>query len=115
MKHLLVLRFSSMGDVAMMIPSLRCLVKSYPNLKITVVSKKTFKPFFKEFEKCNFFEVGVSKEDAKKGKKVNESKFDCGKNFGRSAARDIEKGTLVVGSEKMRLLEAAVRILAHTH
>ena len=57
MKHLLVLRFSSMGDVAMMIPSLRCLVKSYPNLKITVVSKKTFKPFFKEFQNCNFFEV----------------------------------------------------------
>jgi len=57
MKHLLVLRFSSMGDVAMMIPSLRCLIKSYPDLKITIVSKKRFKPFFKEFENCNFFEV----------------------------------------------------------
>ncbi|MBL6649486.1 MAG: glycosyltransferase family 9 protein [Flavobacteriaceae bacterium] len=57
MKHLLVLRFSSMGDVAMIIPSIRCLVKSYPELKITVVSKKIYKPFFKEFEQCNFFEI----------------------------------------------------------
>ena len=57
MNHLLVLRFSSMGDVAMTIPSLRCLIKKYPETKITVVSKSTFRPFFKEFKNLNFFEV----------------------------------------------------------
>ena len=46
-----------MGDVAMMIPTLRCLNKSYPDLKITIVSNKLFKPFFNEFENINFFEV----------------------------------------------------------
>ena len=57
MNHLLVLRFSSMGDVAMTIPSLRCLIKKYPETKITVVSKSTFRPFFKEFKNLDFFEV----------------------------------------------------------
>ena len=57
MKHLLVLRFSSMGDVAMIVPSLRCLTSSYPNVKITIVSNILFKPFFKEFENINFFQT----------------------------------------------------------
>ena len=46
-----------MGDVAMMIPALRCLNKSYPDLKITIVSNKLFKPFFNEFENINFFQA----------------------------------------------------------
>jgi ADP-heptose:LPS heptosyltransferase len=46
-----------MGDVAMMIPSLRCLIKKYPETKITIVSKPTFRPFFIEFKNLDFFEV----------------------------------------------------------
>lgn len=57
MSHLLVLRFSSMGDVAMMLPSIRCLIKKYPKTKITIVSKLTFRPFFTEFKNLDFFEV----------------------------------------------------------
>ncbi|MDA9622952.1 glycosyltransferase family 9 protein [Flavobacteriaceae bacterium] len=55
MNHLLILRFSSMGDVAMMIPSLRCLTIAYPDIKITVVTNEFYKPFFSEFKNINFF------------------------------------------------------------
>ena len=55
MSHLLILRFSSMGDVAMMIPSLRCLTKAYPDLNITIVTNGFYKPFFSEFKNINFF------------------------------------------------------------
>jgi ADP-heptose:LPS heptosyltransferase len=34
-----------MGDVAMMIPSLRCLTKDYPDLNITIVTNGFYKPF----------------------------------------------------------------------
>ena len=44
-----------MGDVAMMIPSLRCLTKSYPDIKITVVTNGFYKPFFTEFKNIGFF------------------------------------------------------------
>ena len=40
------MRLSAMGDVAMTVPVLRCLVSQYPNLKITVISRPFFKPFF---------------------------------------------------------------------
>ena len=55
MNHLLILRFSSMGDVAMMVPSLRCLTKAYPDLNITIVTNGFYKPFFSEFKNINFF------------------------------------------------------------
>ncbi len=45
-KHLLVIRLSAMGDVAMTVPVLKSLLDSYPNLKITVLTKKSFKPIF---------------------------------------------------------------------
>ena len=47
-----------MGDVAMIIPSLRCLVKAYPDLKITIVTNRFYKPFFSEFKNINFFASG---------------------------------------------------------
>ena len=46
-----------MGDVAMIVPSLRCLIASYPEVKITIVSNILFKPLFKEFENINFFQT----------------------------------------------------------
>ncbi|NNK74879.1 MAG: glycosyltransferase family 9 protein [Maribacter sp.] len=46
-KHLLVIRLSAMGDVAMMVPVIKSLLDSYPNLKITVLTKGAFRPIFK--------------------------------------------------------------------
>ena len=53
--HLLLIRFSALGDVAMTLPVIRCLYKTYPNLKITFVSRPIFAPLFQEFEEFNFF------------------------------------------------------------
>ncbi len=45
-KHLLVIRLSAMGDVAMLVPVLRVLKSKYPELKITVLTRKFLKPIF---------------------------------------------------------------------
>ena len=50
-----------MGDVAMMVPVLRCLQSSYPNCKITVVSKKKYRPIFDQLPNLVFFEVDFQK------------------------------------------------------
>ena len=46
-KHILVVRLSAMGDVAMTIPVLRAFTEQYPEVKLTVLTKLFFKPFFK--------------------------------------------------------------------
>lgn len=45
-KHILVIRLSAMGDVAMSVPVLRTLVTKYPELKITVLTRGFFAAFF---------------------------------------------------------------------
>jgi ADP-heptose:LPS heptosyltransferase len=50
---------SAMGDVAMTVPIIRALVEQYPNLKITVVSRPFFQPFFEGIPNVNFFAVDV--------------------------------------------------------
>lgn len=55
--HILVVRLSAMGDVAMTVPVLRTLATQYPHLKITMLSKPFFKPLFDDIENLNFYEV----------------------------------------------------------
>jgi ADP-heptose:LPS heptosyltransferase len=55
MKHIAVMRLSAMGDVAMTVPVLRALVNQYPEVKITVVSRPFFKPFFDGIPNLSFF------------------------------------------------------------
>ncbi len=57
--HILVLRFSAMGDVAMTVPVLRVFAETYPEVQLTVVSKKHFKPFFNTIPTINFIEADV--------------------------------------------------------
>lgn len=57
--HILVLRFSAMGDVAMTVPVLRVFSETYPEVQLTVVSKKHFKPFFNTIPTINFIEADV--------------------------------------------------------
>ncbi|NIJ43609.1 ADP-heptose:LPS heptosyltransferase [Wenyingzhuangia heitensis] len=54
-KHLLVIRMSAMGDVAMTVPVLKTLLSQNKNLKITVVSKGFLKPLFDNIEHVSFF------------------------------------------------------------
>jgi ADP-heptose:LPS heptosyltransferase len=49
-KHLMIFRFSSMGDVAMLVPVLRCLYTQNPTIRITLVTRERFSPIFKEFK-----------------------------------------------------------------
>ena len=54
-QHILVLRFSALGDVAMCVPVLRCLSKAYPELRLTVVTRKRFAPLFEELPNVAVF------------------------------------------------------------
>ena len=55
MNHIAVMRLSAMGDVAMTVPVLRAFVNQYPEVKITVVSRPFFKPFFDGIPNLSFF------------------------------------------------------------
>ena len=57
--HILVIRLSAMGDVAMTVPVLRAFSLQYPNLKITVVSRPFFKSFFDDIENVTFFAIDL--------------------------------------------------------
>jgi len=48
-----------MGDVAMTVPVLRTVVKNYPNLNITILSRSFFKPFFEDIPNINFYVADV--------------------------------------------------------
>ena len=50
-----MIRLSAMGDVAMTVPVLRAFSKQYPAVKITMVSKTFFKPFFDGIPNVDFF------------------------------------------------------------
>jgi len=55
-RHLLVLRTSAMGDVAMLPHALRALRTAYPALRITVATRALFRPFFEGLD-VEFVEV----------------------------------------------------------
>lgn len=58
-KHILVIRLSAMGDVAMTIPVINAMVRTYPNVKITVVSRAFFKPMFQDIPNVSFYIADV--------------------------------------------------------
>ena len=58
-KHILVIRLSAMGDVAMTVPVLRAFSIQYPKTKITVVSRPFYKPFYDDIQNLNFFPIDL--------------------------------------------------------
>ena len=46
MTHLLLLRFSAMGDVALLAPVVKAVTDRYPDVRITVVTRPKFAVFF---------------------------------------------------------------------
>ncbi len=58
-KHILVIRLSAMGDVAMVVPVLRAFSEQNPNTKITFLTKGFFKPFFRDLPNVTIFNVEV--------------------------------------------------------
>lgn len=67
-KHLLIVRFSAMGDVAMTVPVIKILRDTYPELKITVLSRGFFKPMFSGIPNIDFLEADVKRNH--KGLKI---------------------------------------------
>ena len=58
-KHILVIRLSAMGDVAMVVPILKNLTTTYPHLKITVLTKSFFKPIFRDIPNVQVYEAKI--------------------------------------------------------
>ena len=58
-QHIAVIRLSAMGDVAMTVPVIRAFIQQNPRIKITVVSRPFFKPFFDGIPNVAFFAVDV--------------------------------------------------------
>lgn len=51
---ILIIRFSAMGDVAMTAPVLREFTQAYPEVKLTMVSRQLFAPFFNGVPNLHF-------------------------------------------------------------
>src|SRR5210317_169895 len=58
-KHILVIRLSAMGDVAMIVPVLRELEQSYPEVKVTVLTRAFFAPFFIDLQNVSIYKADV--------------------------------------------------------
>ena len=58
--HLLIIRLSALGDVAMTVPVIRAFVEQYPTVKITFVSKKFLKPLFDDIHNVSFYTADVT-------------------------------------------------------
>ncbi|MFD0749989.1 glycosyltransferase family 9 protein [Mucilaginibacter calamicampi] len=61
-RHLLVMRFSAMGDVAMTVPVVKALLNQYPDLTVTFVSRPGFSSFFCDIPRLNYFAVDFNSE-----------------------------------------------------
>ena len=62
-EHLLIIRFSALGDVAMMVPVVYSLAKQYPHLRITVLSRDYARAFFDDLApNVNFMAADVKHE-----------------------------------------------------
>ena len=58
-KHILVIRLSAMGDVAMSVPVIAALCKQYPQLKVTVLTRPFFAPFFRHLPQVHVFNADL--------------------------------------------------------
>lgn len=58
-KHILVIRFSSLGDVAMTVPVLKNLLHQYPGVQVTFISQPFFAPLFRDIERLHFYPANV--------------------------------------------------------
>lgn len=60
--HLLVMRFSAMGDVAMTVPVIKALLNQHPDVTVTFVSRPGFSSFFSDIPRLNYFAVDFTSE-----------------------------------------------------
>lgn len=62
-QHILVIRFSALGDVAMVVPVVWSLAHQYPDLRITVLSRAFARPLFEDLApNVGFMEADLKRE-----------------------------------------------------
>lgn len=61
-KHILVIRLSAMGDVAMSVPVINTFVAAHPEVKITVLTRAFFAPFFADIPNATVFVPDLKKK-----------------------------------------------------
>ncbi len=62
-EHILVMRFSAIGDVAMTVPVIYSLAKQYPHVRITMLSRPFARPFFENLApNVGFMEADIKGE-----------------------------------------------------
>ena len=62
-EHILVIRFSALGDVAMAVPVVWALANQYPDIRVTVLSRGPARPLFDDLApNVNFMEADVKHE-----------------------------------------------------
>lgn len=62
-QHILVIRFSSLGDVAMTVPVVYAVARRYPDVRITVLSRGYARPLFEDLApNVNFMEADIKGE-----------------------------------------------------
>ena len=62
-EHILVIRFSAMGDVAMTVPVVYSLAMQYPHVRVTVLSRPFARPFFENLApNVGFMEADIKGE-----------------------------------------------------
>ena len=62
-EHIIILRFSALGDVAMTVPVIASLAAQYPKLRISVVSRPVARPLFQHLaDNVDFMEADVATE-----------------------------------------------------
>jgi ADP-heptose:LPS heptosyltransferase len=59
LRKILVLRFSAMGDVVLLVPVVKALVETYPDVEVTVVTRPKFASFFTDLERVVPFPADV--------------------------------------------------------
>ena len=58
-QHILVIRLSAMGDVAMTVPVIRAFSIRYPDVKVTILTRKIFTPFFRDLPNISVFPIDI--------------------------------------------------------
>ena len=58
-KHILVFRFSSLGDIAMAVPVVRLLLQQHPQVQVTFISVAFVKPLFNDIERLHFVAADI--------------------------------------------------------
>lgn len=62
-EHILIIRFSAMGDVAMTVPVVYALAKQYPHVRITVLSQPFARVFYEQLApNVGFMEADIKRE-----------------------------------------------------